>query len=152
MREQNLRGPVAVSLCIHPISHSSTEGAAPSASLNIGCLPQCPPLPPLHPFAGVVHPKGLLFPSPCQSQSYTCFHVLRSVCMCSVCDSFRPHGLWPASLLCPWDFPGKNTGVSCHFLLKGIFLTQGSNLRLSRLPHWQADSLPLAHLGSPHML
>ena len=33
-------------------------------------------------------------------------------------------------LLCPWDFPGKNTGVGCHFLLQGIFLTQGSNLHL----------------------
>ena len=30
-------------------------------------------------------------------------------------------------LLYPWDFPGKNTGVDCHFLLQGIFLTQGSN-------------------------
>ena len=29
--------------------------------------------------------------------------------------------------LCPWDFPGKNTGVDCHFLLQGIFPTQGSN-------------------------
>ena len=29
--------------------------------------------------------------------------------------------------LCPWDFPGKNTGVHCHFPLQGIFLTQGSN-------------------------
>ena len=30
-------------------------------------------------------------------------------------------------LLCPWGFPGKNTGVCCHFLLQGIFLTQGSS-------------------------
>ena len=30
-------------------------------------------------------------------------------------------------LLCPWDFPGKNTGVGCHFLLQGVFLTQGLN-------------------------
>ena len=30
-------------------------------------------------------------------------------------------------LLCPWDFPGKNTGVGCHSLLQGIFLTQGLN-------------------------
>ena len=28
---------------------------------------------------------------------------------------------WPASLLCPWNFPGKNTRVGCHFLLQGIF-------------------------------
>jgi len=32
--------------------------------------------------------------------------------------------------LCPWDSPGKNTGVGCHLLLQGIFLTQGSNLGL----------------------
>ena len=40
-------------------------------------------------------------------------------------DSLQPHGPWPARLLCPWDSPGKNTGVGCHFLLQGIFLTQG---------------------------
>ena len=32
-----------------------------------------------------------------------------------------------AKLLCPGDFPGKNTGVGCHFLLQGIFTTQGLN-------------------------
>ena len=44
---------------------------------------------------------------------------------------------WP---LCPWDFPGKNTGVCCHFLLQGIFSTQGSNPGLligkQILYHW----------------
>ena len=48
----------------------------------------------------------------------------------------------PASLLCPWNFPGKNTGVSCHALLQEIFLTQGLNLHLLCLFHWQAGSLP----------
>ena len=38
-----------------------------------------------------------------------------------------PHGLWPTGLLCPWDFPGKNSGVGCQFLLQGIFPTQGLN-------------------------
>ena len=38
-------------------------------------------------------------------------------------------------LLCPWDFPGKNTGVGCHFLLQRIFLTQGSNPCLLHLLH-----------------
>ena len=33
----------------------------------------------------------------------------------------------PTRLLCPWDSPGSNTGVGCHFLLQGIFLTQESN-------------------------
>ena len=43
-------------------------------------------------------------------------------------------------------FPSKSTGVGCHFLLQGIFPTQGSNLPLL---HWQADSLLLSHQGSP---
>ena len=37
-----------------------------------------------------------------------------------VSDSSRPHGLQPTRLLCPWDFPGKSTGVGCHFLLPGL--------------------------------
>ena len=44
--------------------------------------------------------------------------------------SLRSHGLQPSRLLCSWDFPGKKTGVGCHFLLQGIFLTQGLNLCL----------------------
>ena len=52
---------------------------------------------------------------------------------CSVVsDSSRPHGLKPTRLLCPWNLPGKNTGVGCHSLLLGIFPTQGSN---PGLPH-----------------
>ena len=47
-----------------------------------------------------------------------------------------PQGLQPARLLCPWDSLGKNTEVGCHFLLQGIFPTQGSNLCLL---HWQVD-------------
>ena len=50
---------------------------------------------------------------------------------CSVMsDSLQYHGQQPASLFCPWKSPGKNTGVGCHSLLQGIFLTQGSNLGL----------------------
>ena len=37
------------------------------------------------------------------------------------------------SFLCPWNSPGKNTGVCCHSLLQGIFMTQGSN---PGLLHW----------------
>ena len=44
------------------------------------------------------------------------------------------------SSLCPWNFPGKSTGAGCHFLLQGIFLTQGSNPRLLHLLHWQRGS------------
>ena len=59
----------------------------------------------------------------------------------TLCD---PHGLQPTRLLCPWDSPGKNTEAGCHFLLQGIFLTQGSKWCLLHLLHWLADSLPLA--------
>ena len=52
----------------------------------------------------------------------------------------QPRGLYPSKLLCPWDFPRKNIGVGCHFLLQRIFLTQGLN---PHLLHWQVDSLPL---------
>ena len=54
-------------------------------------------------------------------------------------DSLQPHGLQPTRLLCPWNFPGKNTGVVCHFHLQGIFLTQRWNLHLLCLLRWQAD-------------
>ena len=57
--------------------------------------------------------------------------------------------LQPAWLLCPWDSPGKNTGVGCHALCQGIFPTQGSNLCLSPLLHWQVGTLPLAPPGKP---
>ena len=35
-----------------------------------------------------------------------------------VSDSVRPHRRQPTRLPCPWDSPGKNTGVGCHFLLQ----------------------------------
>ena len=38
-----------------------------------------------------------------------------------------PWTMQPTRLLCPWDFPGKNTGVGCHSHLQGIFPTQGLN-------------------------
>ena len=47
--------------------------------------------------------------------------------------------------LCPWNLPGKNTRVGCHFLLQGIFPIQGLNLCLLNC---QEDSLPLSQQGS----
>ena len=41
----------------------------------------------------------------------------------------------PTRLLCPLDSPGKNTGVGCHALLQGIFLTEGLNRRFLCLKH-----------------
>ena len=72
---------------------------------------------------------------------------------CTLSCSVVSDSLWPldcsppGSSLCPWDSPGKNTGMGCHFLLQGIFLTQ----ELSPcVLHWQVDSLPLS-LGSPKL-
>ena len=67
----------------------------------------------------------------------------QDVCVCAlshsvVSDSLWSHGLYPARLLYPWDFPGRNTGLGCHFLLQRRFLTQGSNLDLLHLLLWQA--------------
>ena len=47
------------------------------------------------------------------------------------------------------DFLGKDTGVGCHVFLQEIFLTQGSNLHLLHLLHWQAGFLPLLLPGKP---
>ena len=62
---------------------------------------------------------------------------------CSVMSSsLRFRGLQPTRLLRPWYFPGKNTGVGCHFPFQGIFPTQGSNPCFLHLLHWQGGSLP----------
>ena len=58
----------------------------------------------------------------------------------------QPHGLQPTRLLCPWDSPGKNTGVDCHFLLQGIFPTQELN---PGLLHCRQIFYQLNYQGSP---
>ena len=65
--------------------------------------------------------------------------VLSVFCLV-VSDSLWCHELYPARLLCVWDFPGKNTGVGCRFLLQGILLTQAGIEHGS--PTLQANSLP----------
>ena len=59
----------------------------------------------------------------------------------TLCDPMEP-----TRLLHPWDFPGKSTGVGCHFLPQGIFLTQGSN---PDLPHCRQTLYHLSYQGSP---
>ena len=64
-------------------------------------------------------------------------------------DSLQPHRLQPTRLLCPWDSPGKSSGVGCHFLFQGIFPTRGQN---PCLLHWQAGFawfFFFNHQGSP---
>ena len=61
-----------------------------------------------------------------------------------VSDSLQPHELYPAMLLCPWDFSVKYTGVVCDFFSQGI-----SPRIEPKSSVWQVDSLPLSHQGSP---
>ena len=59
------------------------------------------------------------------------------------------HGLQPTGLLCPWNFPGKNTGVCFHFLLQGIFPTQRLN---PGVPHCRQTLYHMILQGSPSHL
>ena len=74
-----------------------------------------------------------------------CLRVLTQSLSCAqlIC---KPINCVPCWFLYPWDFPGKNTEVGCHFLLQRIFPTQRSNPHLLCLLHWQEDSLPLSNL------
>ena len=75
------------------------------------------------------HPTGLALSDPHLCPSF-CTLPLANTCRCclvtsDVSDSVQPYGALQAP--CPWDSPGKNTGMGSHFLLQGIFPTQGSN-------------------------
>ena len=59
---------------------------------------------------------------PLEKEMATHSSILACCCCCCwvtsvVSDSVRPHSWQPTRLPCPWDSPGKNTGVGCHFLL-----------------------------------
>ena len=60
-------------------------------------------------------------------------------------DSLRPQELYPTRLRRPWDFPDKNAGVGCHFLLQRTFPTQGSN---PGLLHCRQMLYHLSHQGN----
>ena len=77
---------------------------------------------------------GILVTDKYENKKKSVFHCV-SVCRTPVHEGMLSRVLffadpWPVatSLLCPWDFSGKSTGVGCHFLLHGIFPTQGLNL------------------------
>ena len=90
-------------------------------------------------------------PLPDQIRKMTEETPKKALCVCVLTtlvlsDSMRPHGLQPSRLLCPWDSPGKNTGVGCHSLRQGIFPTQGSN---PGLLHCRQTLYHLSYQGSP---
>ena len=90
----------------------------------------------------------------CLTADFLPFSVCVCVCVC-VCvshsimsDSLRPHELQPTRLFCPWNSPGKNTGMGCHSLLQGIFPTQGLN---QGLLHCRRILCHLSHQGNPNL-
>ena len=87
--------------------------------------------------------------------------VVLSCCLCACVLSHFSHvqlfatlwtSLWPTRLLCPWDFPGKNTGMGCHALLQRIFPTEGSNTHVLSFLHCRRILYPLSHWWSPKLL
>ena len=56
------------------------------------------------------------------------FHAARSL---QSCPTLRPHRRQPTRLPCPWDSPGKNTGVGCHFLLQRMKVKSESKVAQS---------------------
>ena len=83
-------------------------------------------------------------------------HAVRACMLTHVQLCATPWTIWPARLLCPWNSPGKNTGVGCHSLLQGIFLTQGLNWDLLHtlemgLLHCRQIPYHLSYHGSPGM-
>ena len=73
----------------------------------------------------------------------TCICIQSCPTLCNLMDCSPPGSS------VHWDFSGKNIGMGCHFLLKGIFPTQGSN---PHLLHWQMDSFNTAPPWKPQFL
>ena len=96
----------------------------------------------LHPIRALIFPSlSSPFPSPQHWHEGMC---AKSLQLCpTLCD---PMDCSPPGSSAHGDSPGKNTGVGCHALLQGIFVTQESNPSLLHLLHWQAGSLSLAPL------
>ena len=80
------------------------------------------------------------------SNSWQTCPVSPGVLAAQVCLTLLPEA---SQAPLPWDSPGKNAGVGCHFLLQGIFLTQGSNTHVPSLLDWQAESFATEPPGKP---
>ena len=81
---------------------------------------------------------------PCLSYLLTCCVLSHSV----MSNSLQPHRLQPIRLLCPWDFPGKISGVGCHFPLWGNLPNPGTETVSPVSPALLVESLPFSHQGS----
>ena len=98
-------------ISIHPWNAAAAAKSLQSCPTLCDPIDGSPPGSPSLGFSRQEHWSGLPFPSPMHESEK--WKWSRSV----VSDASRPHGLQPTRLLCPWDFPGKSTGVGCHCLL-----------------------------------
>ena len=100
--------------CVHEFSRQEYWSGLPCS------LPGDPPDP-------GIEPTSLI--SPALAGGFFTTSIIWKACyMCLILsNSLWPRGLQPARLLCPWNFPGKNTGVGYHALLQKIFPTQELN-------------------------
>ena len=95
------------------LGYIPAPAAAAAKSLQ-SCPTLCDPIdssPPGTPIPGILQARTLEWVAISFSNAWKWSHSV-------VSDSSRPHGLQTTRLLCPWDFPGKSTGVGCHCLLR----------------------------------
>ena len=100
------------------------------------CLTLCDPIdgsPPGSPIPGILQARTLEWVA--TSFSHAIRVILIACCCCQVAsvvsDSVRPHRRQPTRLPCPWDSPGKNTGVGCHFFLQCVKVKSESEVTQS---------------------
>ena len=107
MGQQSPRTTAAEFMCYAMLCYAKSLQSCPTLCDPIDGSHQAPPS---LGFSRQEHWSGLPFPSPKHESDK--WKLSRSV----VSNFQRPRGLQPTRLFCPWDFPGKSTGVGCHCL------------------------------------
>ena len=110
-------------------SFPTSSPVFPASEWTCQLLPHCPS-DPTYPTQPIIFPPKLI-PRPVLASPASPVALVRSLRInfepyaaaaaaksLQLCPTLRPHGLQPTRLLHPWDSPGKNTGVGCHFLLQ----------------------------------
>ena len=122
--------------------------AIPNISSSVALFSSCPQS---FPASGSFPVSQLVLSGGQSIRASASASVLPKNCCCGVAKSYPTlcypmDCIQPTRLLCPWDFLSKNTGMDCHFLLQGIFLTKGLNLSLlhcrQMLYHWATWEAP----------
>ena len=122
----------------------SSEDVLVAKSLQL-CPTLCYPIdgsPPGSPVPGILQARTLEWLAVSFSNAWKWKVKVKSL---SRVQLLATRGLQPTRLLCPWDSPGNNTGLNCHFLLQGIFLNQVSS---PGLLHCRQILYHLSHQGS----